>query len=133
MEKEKPVRLRFNSQPTIHWTPAPLSFFGTNSKNLPRGGLIRSVSVTYPGGRPNVVTQRPRSHHLPSLHAKPRSALSSGCSIEKPTRKSGTAARDRMFLTRSLYEIQNSALANCLASSHPDRLETSFSTDGGSL
>uniref|UniRef100_A0A915PFD3 CCDC92/74 N-terminal domain-containing protein n=1 Tax=Setaria digitata TaxID=48799 RepID=A0A915PFD3_9BILA len=118
-ENELPSRIHFYSQPVVHWNPAPASFFGKKNKNLPHTGLIRNASITYPGGRPNVVAQRPRSHHLPSLYSKPLSVTSSGYSIEKPARLHTVAFNDRMPLTRSLDETQNSALTNSAPSSNP--------------
>uniref|UniRef100_A0A1I7VJZ2 CCDC92 domain-containing protein n=1 Tax=Loa loa TaxID=7209 RepID=A0A1I7VJZ2_LOALO len=119
-EKEAlPGRNHLRSQPTVRWNPAPASFFGKKDNNLPHTGLIRNASIIYPSGRPNVVAQKhsctsstSRSHHLPSLYLKPRSVSSSGHSIEKPTRLQMLGLHDRMSLTRSLYEIRNSCIAN---------------------
>lgn len=57
-ENEIPARIRFHSQPTVHWNPAPASFFGKKDNNLPHIDLARNALITYPGGRPNVVVQR---------------------------------------------------------------------------
>ncbi|VDN06671.1 unnamed protein product [Thelazia callipaeda] len=118
------VLKRFHSQPVVQWNAAPASFFGKKTKNLPRTGLTRSVSVSYPGGRPNVVVRRynstsstTRSHHLPSLYSKPCNAMTSGFSIEKPIRLPLLILRDQMLYTRSLYEIQNSIFASSAESS----------------
>ncbi|EJW85459.1 hypothetical protein WUBG_03631 [Wuchereria bancrofti] len=120
---EVPARIHFYSQPTIPWNPAPASFFGKKDNNFSHASLIRNVSITYPGGRPNVVARKynytpttPRSHHLPSLYSKPRSAPLFGHNIEKPTQLQMLELRDRMSFTRSLYEIRNPFTANSITS-----------------
>ncbi|VDM09123.1 unnamed protein product [Wuchereria bancrofti] len=120
---EVPARIHFYSQPTIPWNPAPASFFGKKDNNFSHASLIRNVSITYPGGRPNVVARKynytpttPRSHHLPSLYSKPRSAPLFGHNIEKPTQLQMLELRDRMSFTRSLYEIRNPFTANSTTS-----------------
>ncbi|VBB27799.1 unnamed protein product [Acanthocheilonema viteae] len=126
---EIPARIRFHSQPTIYWSPAPASFFGKNGNNLPHKGVVHNASIIYPGGRPNVVAQSPRSHHLPSLYLKPRNIPSSGHSIEKPTLLQMIRLHDRMSLTRSLYEIRNSLISNNTISSNSTNSKISISTD----
>uniref|UniRef100_A0A0R3S158 CCDC92 domain-containing protein n=1 Tax=Elaeophora elaphi TaxID=1147741 RepID=A0A0R3S158_9BILA len=138
-ENKIPTRIRFHSKATVHWNPAPASFFGKKGDNLLHTGLVRNASITYPGGRPNVVAQRysytsstPRSHHLPSLYSKPRSVpLALGHSIEKPTRLQMQGLHDRMSLTRSLYEIRNSLIANSMTSSNSTNSKI-FSSTGES-
>ncbi|VDK61636.1 unnamed protein product [Onchocerca ochengi] len=92
------ARIHSHSQPNVHWNPAPAPFFGKKDNNLPYTDLIRNASITYPGGRPNVVAQRPRSHHLPSLYSKPRTVPSSGNSIEKPIRLQMLSLQDRILI-----------------------------------
>uniref|UniRef100_A0A915BLG8 CCDC92/74 N-terminal domain-containing protein n=1 Tax=Parascaris univalens TaxID=6257 RepID=A0A915BLG8_PARUN len=109
------LRCRLHPRPVAHWD----SMFVPHSTNRcaqmtnvdSRCALVRSVSVTYPGGRPNVVThkciQSPstrRSQHLPRLCTRWQSFSGSGCSIEKPPRKFNCTPLERMPLTRSLYE-----------------------------
>ncbi|VDK48916.1 unnamed protein product [Anisakis simplex] len=85
--------------------------------------LVRSVSVTYPGGRPNVITQRykhppgnPRSHHLPCLYSRWQSFSVGGCNnIEKP-RKFNSTPIERMSLTRSLNESDRASTSNAESS-----------------
>ncbi|CAG9531935.1 unnamed protein product [Cercopithifilaria johnstoni] len=136
-ENEIPARIHFHSQPIVHWNPAPASFFGKKGNNLPHMGLIRNASITYPGGRPNVVARRysytsstPRSHHLPSLYSKPRSVPSLGHNIEKPTLLQMLGLRDRMSLAHSLYGIRNSLIANSITSSNSTNSKFSILTDG---
>ncbi|OZC08725.1 hypothetical protein X798_04273 [Onchocerca flexuosa] len=133
-ETTETARNHSHSQPNIHWNPAPAPFFGKKDSNL--SYMVRNVSITYPGGRPNVVAQRysytssmPRSHHLPSLYSKPRSVPSSGNSIEKPIRLQMLSLQDRILIARSLYELQNSFMANSTTSSNSTNSKVSIMTD----
>ncbi|VDM49432.1 unnamed protein product [Toxocara canis] len=116
-------RCRLHSHPNTHWdsmfVPHSVERCTSSADGDSRCSLVRSVSVTYPGGRPNVVAHKckhssanPRPQHLPCLYSRWQSFSSGGCNIEKPPRKFSYTPVERMSLTRSLHESDKSSKSN---------------------
>lgn len=107
---------RIISKPSVHLMRVS-SIPGTqvHSERPLKPGLVRSISVTYPGGRPNVVVQKyhynpnsPQSRHLPSLYSACQGALvnSGGVSVDKSTSSSNSSKNEQSFLSQSIRESE---------------------------
>ncbi|VDD90251.1 unnamed protein product [Enterobius vermicularis] len=104
---------RIISKPSVHLMRVS-SISGTQirSERPLKPGLVRSISVTYPGGKPNVIVQKyhynpnsPRSRHLPSLYSTCQGPLCNGStSLDKSTSSSGSSKNDQSVLSQSIRE-----------------------------
>uniref|UniRef100_A0A0N5AP24 HAP1 N-terminal domain-containing protein n=1 Tax=Syphacia muris TaxID=451379 RepID=A0A0N5AP24_9BILA len=100
---------RIISKPSVHLMRVS-SVPGSRVQNERplKPGLVRSISVTYPGGRPNVVVQKyrytpdnPRSRHLPSLFSTSVVTNGANLSIEKSSSSSSSSKIEQTVMSQS--------------------------------